>query len=239
MSEEKVKATKRAKAAARDRTDGPLEISEVVQQPRGAFPDTQGIYTIFPPTNMDVTILGSMQSYVGSFGEIIESPFTASLDGTRILKDKWAFKQTIDLGGFSSGDLEVIGSNKMAISAEYHDLPLENYSALIYVPVHEYGQPNFAINNNYSNKIDVRYTEAELDGIADIFGKIPVGTVKEVMETTFLDLARDSYQTLTAREVIPNVIINEPQELIVNDISFEGPANQFVEATTINTTTTY
>ena len=93
--------------------------------------------------------------------------------------------------------------------------------------------------NTDSNKINVNYTEAELSGIADIFGKIPVGTVKEVMETTFLDLARDSYQTLTAREVIPNVIINEPQELIVNDISFEGPANQFVEATTINTTTTY
>ena len=210
-----------------------------------ATPETEGVVLlpaapyVYPPTTMDITILGSMESYVGTLGEIIESPFTASLDGTRILKDKWAFKQTIDLGGFSSGDLEVIGSNKMAISAEYHDIPLENYSAYIYIPVHEFGQPNFEISNTDSNKINVNYTEAELNGIADIFGKIPVGTVKEVMETTFLDLARDSYQTLTAREVIPNVIINEPQELIVNDISFEGPANQFVEATTINTTTTY
>ena len=238
MSEEEVRAGKVAKAAARGNAD-PLEVSGVELGFRD-FDISEGeLPTVLQPTNMDIYILGSMFSYGPTFPPEFVSPFTSALDGTKILKDQWSFKQTEDLGGFSSSDFDVIGSTKMAISAEYHDLEYTDGSALIYIPVHEFDQPNFSINETRPNEINVSYTQAEIDGIADIFGKIPVGTVKEVMETTFLDLARDSYQTLTAREVIPNVIINEPQELIVNDISFEGPANQFVEATTINTTTTY
>ncbi len=190
-------------------------------------------------SNLDIKILGSIFSYGDDFPPVALSPFTSSLDGSKILKDRWAFYQTEDLGGFSSSDFDVIGSTKMVISAEYHSLEYTDGNAIIYIPVHEFGQPSFSISEVRPNEIDVFYTDAEIDGVADIFGKIPVGTIKEVMESTFLDLARDSYQTLTAREVVPNVIINEPQELIVNDISFEGPANQLVEATTINTTTTY
>ena len=239
MSEEEVRAGKVAKAAARANPD-PLEVSGVELGFRD-FDTSEGeLPTVLVPTNMDIYILGSMSSYGSGVPLELVSPFTSALDGSKILKDQWCFNQTEDLGGFSSSDFDVIGSTKMAISAEYHDLEYtDDGSALIYIPVHEFGQPNFSISESRPTEIDVSYTQAEIDGIADIFGKIPVGTVKEVMETTFLDLARDSYQTLTAREVIPNVIINEPQELIVNDISFEGPANQFVEATTINTTTTY